>query len=191
MVTLNKIYTRSGDAGETGIGDGSRVSKLHQRIIAGGSIDEVNSCIGVAAAHSSEPLQHELLKRLQQKLFDLGADVSCPWDPDAEQDRCPRIEARHVRWLESEIDGVNAELSPLSSFVLPGGTVLAGFLHMARSVCRRAEIDVLRLQAEVPLNPSIAVFLNRLSDLLFVLARDANEHGQADVLWMPGTDSNG
>lgn len=188
VVTLNKIYTRSGDDGETGIGDGSRVSKLDPRIVAGGSVDELNSFIGVACLQVSDPAVSELLTKLQQRLFDLGADITCPWDANKTDDRCPRMAERHVTWLESEIDRLNANLSALNSFILPGGTALAAALHVSRSVCRRAEVDVLRLQQEQSINPQVAVVLNRLSDLLFVLARAANDGGTADVLWQPDTE---
>lgn len=188
MVTLNKIYTRSGDKGETGIGDGSRVSKLNQRVIAGGTVDELNSFLGVARVHVKEGDNASLLEKLQQRLFDLGADITCPWDPDAVEDHCPRIAEKHVLWLESEIDRVNAGLSALTSFILPGGTALAAAYHVVRSVCRRAELDVLRLQQEASINPQITIFLNRLSDLMFVLARDANNSGKDDVLWQPDSE---
>lgn len=188
MVILNRIYTRTGDDGHTGIGDGTRVSKLDARILAGGSIDETNSSIGLACACDDSAEFKPLLTQLQQWLFDLGADISCPWDPDAAQDRCPRITAQHIERLEAEIDRINDHLSPLSSFVLPGGSFLASSLHVARSVCRRAEVDTLRLQLEQKINPQTVVFLNRLSDLLFVLARNANDQGRADVLWQQGTE---
>ena len=186
MVKLTRIYTRTGDEGQTGIGDGSRVSKLNERIIAGGSVDETNCGLGIAAADCSDRSTVELLHQLQQLLFDLGADISCPWTPDAQDDRCPRLSAAHTQWLEKQIDAATSRLSPLDSFVLPGGTRLAAALHMARSVCRRAEVDVLRLQQTVSLNPHVAIFLNRLSDLLFVMARLANDDGKGDVLWSPG-----
>jgi len=189
MVKLNKIYTKTGDDGSTGIGDGSRVSKLDDRIIAGGSVDELNSHIGVAIVNTDAGNTRDLLTKLQQRLFDLGADITCPWNPEAEEDRCPRIAERHIKWLEAEIDRINAHLSALTSFILPGGTPLAGGLHVARSVCRRAEIDTLRLQTQQAINPNVIVFLNRLSDLLFVMARDANDGGKADVLWQPDTTS--
>lgn len=186
MVSLTKIYTRTGDDGETGIGDGTRISKLHDRIAAGGSVDETNSMLGAAAAHCEDAAVRDLLQRLQQQLFDLGADISCPWDPDAAEDRCPRVTAAHVAWLEQQIDRANADLCPLTSFVLPGGNKLAAFLHVSRSVCRRAEVDTFRLQTSARINPQIVVYLNRLSDLLFVLARVANDGGKDDVLWEPG-----
>ena len=185
MVVLNKIYTRSGDDGETGIGDGSRVSKLDARIIAGGSVDETNSLLGVAAASCSDVAIKELIEAIQQRLFDLGADITVPWIADASEDRCPRIAKRHIDWLEQQIDRINADLSALTSFILPGGTALAAAVHVARSVCRRAEVDVIRLQQELTINPMIAVFMNRLSDLLFVLTRSCNDSGKADVLWQP------
>ena len=187
MVHLNKIYTRTGDHGETGIGDGSRVSKLDPRVIAGGSVDELNSHLGVASAHCPDTAVRQVLQKLQQHLFDFGADITCPWNADATDDRCPRIAARHIQWLENQIDCINENLSPLHSFVLPGGSPLASFLHVARSVCRRAERDVLTLQHQQTINPSLLVFLNRLSDLLFVMARDANASGTSDVLWVPDT----
>lgn len=187
MVTLNKIYTRTGDDGETGIGDGSRVSKLDLRIIAGGSVDETNSLLGLACVHLDSSTR-ELLEKIQQRMFDLGADITCPWDPSVAEDRCPRIVERHVSWLETEIDRVNGQLSALKSFILPGGTPAAAALHVARSVCRRAELDVLRLQQKRSINPQILIFLNRLSDLLFVLARNANDGGTNDVLWQPDSE---
>lgn len=188
MVRLTKIYTRTGDAGDTGIGDGSRVSKLDPRIVAGGSVDETNSWVGLSVTTCQDEDVRLVLTQLQQWLFDLGADVSCPFVPDSENDRCPRITAQHVIWMESEIDRFNERLSPLASFVLPGGSSAATHLHLARSVCRRAELDVLRLQQSATINPQVAVFLNRLSDLLFVLARVANDNGQSDVLWQLGTE---
>ena len=186
MVSLTKIYTRTGDNGETGIGDGSRVSKLHERIIAGGSVDETNSLLGMAAACCPESSELPLLHTLQQLLFDVGADISVPWDPTAKKDHCPRMTVAHVEWIEQQIDACNANLSALKSFVLPGGNRYAASLHVARSVCRRAEVDVLRLLSTTGINPQIPVVLNRLSDLLFVLARTANDNGKSDVLWEPG-----
>ena len=185
MVTLSKIYTRTGDDGQTGIGDGSRVSKLDLRIIAGGSVDETNSHLGLALTWCDAGENQQLLQAVQQRLFDLGADISCPWEPSAKEDHCPRIAQPHIVWLEQHIDRVNAGLSTLKSFILPGGTQLASTLHIARSVCRRAETDVLRLQRETAINPLIVVFMNRLSDLLFVLARASNNGGADDVLWEP------
>lgn len=187
MVILNKIYTRTGDDGKTGIGDGSRVSKLDLRVIAGGSVDETNSQLGMASAWSDHDETRRLVECIQQRLFDLGADITCPWEPGVADDRCPRIAARHVVWLEEQIDSINSGLTALNSFILPGGTRVAACIHVARSVCRRAEIDVLRLQEVSTINPQISVFLNRLSDLLFVLGRSCNNGGRNDVLWKPDT----
>lgn len=187
MVTLSKIYTRTGDQGETGIGDGTRVSKLDARIVAGGSVDEANTQIGLAVAFSDDESLNDVLQIVQQRLFDLGADITCPWDPDAEEDHCPRIAERHTIWLETQIDGWNARLQPLQSFILPGGNHAAAHLHSARSVCRRAELDVLRFQLQTVINPQIAIYLNRLSDFLFVAARCCNSDGADDVLWKPDT----
>ncbi|MCA9049653.1 MAG: cob(I)yrinic acid a,c-diamide adenosyltransferase [Planctomycetaceae bacterium] len=185
MVVLSKIYTRTGDDGRTSIGDGTRVSKLDARIIAGGSIDETNSHIGMALTLMSDASRTEILSTIQQRLFDLGADVCCPRKPESPEESVSRISHPDILWLEKTIDNVNAGLTPLQSFILPGGTPAAAALHVARSVCRRAERDVLTLQAEYSLNPQVPVFLNRLSDLLFVLARDANDSGHNDVLWIP------
>ena len=185
MVSLTKIYTRAGDSGQTTIGDGARVSKLDQRIIAGGTVDELNSLVGVVVAESEDEAIREVLTGLQQRLFDLGADLTCPWVADHEDDRCPRIAAHHVTNIEFLIDKYNADLGDLKSFVLPGGSKASAALHVARSVCRRAELAVLRLRQVENLNPQIAIFLNRLSDLFFVLARYANDRGKTDVLWVP------
>ncbi|MDG1894225.1 MAG: cob(I)yrinic acid a,c-diamide adenosyltransferase [Fuerstiella sp.] len=187
MVTLNKIYTRTGDDGETGIGDGSRVSKLDARIVAGGSVDETNSHVGVAVTLCTASATKTVLLSIQQRLFDLGADISCPWNTEEPQNSSSRIAASDVAELEAELDRVNEPLAPLQSFVLPGGTQLAAVLHVARSVCRRAELDALELQRTTAINPQIAIYLNRLSDLLFVLARAANNDGADDVLWVPKT----
>ncbi|MEZ6058978.1 MAG: cob(I)yrinic acid a,c-diamide adenosyltransferase [Planctomycetaceae bacterium] len=189
MVRLDRISTRSGDAGETSLGDGSRVSKRDPRIAAGGTVDELNSLIGAAMCVTQDDEQRRLLERIQQRLFDLGADLSCPLPTDStREDRVPRIGEHHIAWLDAELDRANDQLSPLTSFVLPGGTPSAAALHVARAVCRRAERDVLQLPSDKTVNPRIAVFLNRLSDVLFVLARIANDCGSLDVLWQPGSD---
>lgn len=185
MVSLTKIYTRTGDSGQTAIGDGTRVSKLDLRIIAGGIVDELNSFVGMSVAESTDPALLKVLSSLQQRLFDLGADLTTPWDPESTNDRCPRIGAHHVTSLEVLIDKFNADLGSLKSFVLPAGTRVAATLHVARCVCRRAELGVLKLRQVENLNPQIAIYLNRLSDLLFVLARKSNDNGKADVLWVP------
>ena len=165
-VRLTKIYTRGGDAGETSLGDGSRVSKLDPRIVALGEVDELNSFVGWCAAG---------LDRIQNELFDLGADLSVPGG-----DRL-RIDQPYIDRLEAEIDDANSRLEPLKSFVLPGGTETAARLYVARAVCRRAERAVLAVDGA---NPLVAIYLNRLSDLLFVLARLAN--GGDEPLWRPG-----
>lgn len=185
MVILNRIYTRTGDGGETGIGDGSRVSKLDARIAAGGSVDETNSHVGVAVTLCTDSARKSALQKIQQRLFDLGADISCPWHAETQDDNCPRIAESDVAELEAHLDQANERLAPLQSFVLPGGTPLAAALHVARSVCRRAERDVLQLQQTTAINPQVVIYLNRLSDLLFVLARAANNDGADDVLWAP------
>lgn len=187
MVHLDRIYTRGGDRGETSLGNGRRVSKLDPRIEAGGSVDELNCCLGVAAAaDGSQPIQN-LLLALQQFLFDLGADLCVPLPDPGEKDLLPgRISDQHVLQLESLIDRFNDKLSPLNSFILPGGNMAAANLHLARAICRRAERDLLRLQLHEQLNPNLLIALNRLSDLLFVLARTANNEGHADILWQGG-----
>lgn len=186
MVHIDRIYTRSGDKGQTGLGDGERVSKNHPRIIAGGSIDETNSAIGLAIAHGPEPEISSVLTALQQFLFDLGADICVPKPAEGPDPLQNRISRDHVEKLERLIDHFSAKVGPLTSFVLPGGNLTASALHLARSVCRRAEIDVLCLHATSPVNPSLLISLNRLSDLLFVLARATNNNGLKDVLWQPG-----
>jgi cob(I)alamin adenosyltransferase len=186
MVHIDRIYTRSGDEGQTGLGSGERVPKVHPRIIAGGAVDETNSAIGLALAHGPGEEISNVLVALQQFLFDLGADLCVP-KPEDEPDPLPnRINQAHVEKLERLIDYFSARVGPLTSFVLPGGNLSAAALHVARSMCRRAEIDVLRLHAVTQVNPSLLISLNRLSDLLFVLARATNNNGLTDVLWRPG-----
>lgn len=192
MVYLNRIYTKTGDDGRTSLGDGSRVPKTDPRIAAYGSVDELNCVLGVALTAVDDPALSRVLQTIQNDLFDVGADLCVPEarteqtgaDPDAAQPL--RVTAEKVTRLEREIDGVNARLEPLSSFVLPGGSRPAAYLHHARAVCRRAEIAVLHLAARDRINPYAAIYLNRLSDLLFVLARAANNDGADDVLWVPG-----
>jgi cob(I)alamin adenosyltransferase len=186
MVYLNRIYTRTGDEGNTSLGDGSRVPKTHPRIIAYGGVDELNSVLGVALA-SGLPGEIGLrLREVQNDLFDLGADLCVP-EHTAPGERPPlRVTPAHIEKLERWIDQANDGLEPLRSFVLPGGTPAAAHLHQARTVCRRVEIGVLALAASEPLNPRVAVYLNRLSDLLFVLARVCNDDGRSDILWEPG-----
>ncbi|HWH55954.1 MAG TPA: cob(I)yrinic acid a,c-diamide adenosyltransferase [Gaiellaceae bacterium] len=178
-VRLTKIYTRGGDAGETSLGDGSRVSKTDPRVEAVGQVDELNSLVGWALAVEGAP---ELLRRIQNELFDVGADLATPSSDGRARTRL-RVSQELVDRLELECDTANAALEPLKSFVLPGGTELAARLYVARAVCRRAERAVLRVETAGPL---VAVYLNRLSDLLFILARAANA-GRDETLWQPGS----
>ena len=194
MVKLNRIYTKTGDDGTTGLGDGSRVAKFDLRVEAYGTVDEANATIGLVRLHLTghDPARHSeldaMLARIQNDLFDLGADLCTPdhgrkleWEP-------LRIVETQVERLEAEIDAMNARLKPLKSFVLPGGSPAAAYLHLARTVTRRAE----RLMAELAAKPGETVgepaqkYINRLSDLLFVLSRIANGNGEKDVLWVPG-----
>jgi cob(I)alamin adenosyltransferase len=183
-VRLTRIYTRGGDAGETSLGDGSRASKLDPRIRAFGAVDEVNSHIGHVLALELPADLRESLERAQNELFDVGADLSVPLGlPDR-----LRVEQRQIDRLEDDCDRHNANLPPLKSFVLPGGSEAAARLHLARAVCRRAERETLASAQEVELNPLVLVYLNRLSDLLFIFARAANAAAQRDEpLWKPGS----
>ena len=177
-VRLTRIYTRGGDRGETSLGDGSRVSKLDPLVEAYGAVDELNSVVGWAAVAAQDPR----LARIQNELFDLGADLSVPY---AAGDGKLRVEQAAIDRLEADCDEANGPLPELKSFVLPGGSEAAARLHVARSVCRRAERQVLAAARERDLNPLAAVYLNRLSDLLFILARAANAGG-GEPLWVPG-----
>jgi cob(I)alamin adenosyltransferase len=190
MVVLNKIYTRTGDAGTTALGTGERVPKNSPRIAAYGAVDEANAQIGVARTLLAEGHQmlDAMLGRIQNDLFDLGADLCMPERSDGSQRERLRVSDAQVKRLEEEIDAMNAELAPLRSFVLPGGSPAAAALHVARTVCRRAE----RAMAELATLPGEHVsapalkYVNRLSDLLFVASRYVNDLGQRDVLWVPG-----
>ena len=186
-VYLDRLYTRGGDGGETGLGDGRRVRKTHPRIVALGAVDELNAAIGVALAGEIPASIGDLLAGVQNDLFDLGADLAVP-PTETTADRL-RIAPDRAAALEVRIDAATARLEPLRSFVLPGGSPAAAALHLARTVCRRAEIDSLRLAEVEPLNPQVPIYLNRLSDLLFAAARLANDEGRADVLWRPGGSS--
>jgi cob(I)alamin adenosyltransferase len=182
-VRLTRIYTRSGDAGETSLGDGSRVDKLDPRIRAFGAVDELNSLIGFALVADADSARRDTLERVQNELFDLGADLSVPLGVEGRL----RVEQRAVDRLENDCDTFNAGLPSLRSFVLPGGTEAAARLHVARAACRRAEREALTAAGQVDVNPLALVYLNRLSDLLFVLARAANaDAGAAEPLWRPG-----
>jgi len=179
-VRLTRIYTRTGDAGETALGDGSRVPKTDARVVAYGAVDELNSLLGVVLAGDVPAEQREPLERIQNELFDLGADLSVPY---AEGDGKLRVEQAQVDELERLCDRFNEPLPPLKSFVLPGGSEAAARLHVARTVCRRAEVESLKVS---PRNPLAVTYLNRLSDLLFILARSANT-GRPEPLWKPGS----
>ena len=186
VVHLDKIYTRSGDQGSTGLGDGTRLPKHHLRIAAYGTVDEASSTLGVALTQELPPSLVPLLRSIQNDLFDVGADLCVP----GEGGERLRIAAAYVERLERCIDEQNARLKPLGSFILPGGKPGAAWLHVARTVCRRAERLVTELAAQPDeterVNPEVVRYLNRLSDLLFVLARVANDDGRLDVLWQPG-----
>ena len=190
MVTLSKIYTKTGDSGQTGLGDGSRISKASLRITAIGAVDETNAAIGIARCHAaasndSADEMDAMLARIQNDLFDLGADLCAPGEGRKAQGRL-RIAESQVERLERQIDAMNAGLSPLTSFVLPGGSALAAHLHMARTIARRAECAMVALAAEEKINEAALHYINRLSDHLFVMARAANNEGMGDVLWIPG-----
>ena len=188
MVTLNRIYTRTGDAGTTRLATGETVSKTDPRVEAYGAVDETNACLGMARLHTSGDAEFDaLLGRIQNELFDLGADLATPPKPDEAEGAALRILESQVTRLEREIDAMNARLPPLKSFILPGGTPAAAALHLARTVCRRAERDAVRLvETGAAVSPPARRYLTRLSDLLFVAARVANDAGAAEVFWQAG-----
>jgi cob(I)alamin adenosyltransferase len=186
MVYLSRIYTRTGDAGQTSLGDGRRVDKDHPRVAAYGSVDEVNSTLGLLLSAAPDQGEADLVRSIQNDLFDVGADLCVPPSPQEQPGSKLRIAAEQSARLEQAIDRLNAGLPPLTSFVLPGGTVAASWCHLARTVCRRAEREVVALAHVEAVNPEVVVYLNRLSDLLFVLARVYNKQGGGDVLWQPG-----
>jgi len=191
MVVLNKIYTRTGDKGDTALGNGARVAKHDARVNAYGTSDELNACIGVARLSSSDDAKMDsALSRIQNDLFDLGADLCRPeMDKDAEAEYPPlRIAQSQVDRLESEIDAMNKDLAALRSFVLPGGSALAAHLHICRTVARRAERLTTELATAEDINPVVVTYLNRLSDWFFVASRHANDNGARDVLWVPGAN---
>lgn len=190
MVKLNKIYTRTGDDGTTGLVDGSRVAKASSRIEAIGKVDEANSAIGLAAASLESGAHADALFRIQNDMFDLGADLATP-APDADfapSEMVLRVTQEQVDWIEQAIDGLNESLEPLSSFVLPGGSEAAARTHVARATVRAGERAVTALAAEEPINPAAVAYINRLSDYLFVLARVLNDNGADDVKWVPGAN---
>jgi cob(I)alamin adenosyltransferase len=184
MVRLTRIYTRGGDKGETSLGDGSRVKKHDPRVAAYGDVDEANSVIGLARLHAKGEAD-AMLARIQNDLFDLGADLCTP---DAPNPKYPplRIAKEQVKRLEREIDAMNVKLKPLDSFILPGGSAASAYLHLARTVTRRAERRMIELAEHEAINPVAVEYINRLSDHLFVLSRHLNDDGAKDVLWVPG-----
>jgi cob(I)alamin adenosyltransferase len=187
MVVLNKIYTRTGDKGETALGNGARVAKDNARVDAYGTVDEVNATVGLARLHADSDMDRALA-RIQNDLFDLGADFCRPdMAKDADAEYTPlRIIPVQVERLEAEIDAMNADIAPLRSFVLPGGSDLAAHLHLCRTVTRRAERLAVTLSGVEDINQTAVKYLNRLSDWFFVASRSANENGKTDVLWVPG-----
>lgn len=193
MVTLNKIYTRTGDDGTTALADGSRRAKYDLRIAAYGAVDEANAAIGMARLHTAGTDMDPLLTRLQNDLFDLGADLATPYVTDSDKEEIPalRIVPAQVSRLEQEIDQLTGKLSPLTSFILPGGSPAAAYLHMARTIIRRAERHLTEFadrHREEVVNETARQYVNRVSDLLFVAARMANNGGADDVLWQPGAN---
>lgn len=186
MVFLNRIYTKSGDAGQTGLGDGTRVPKTHPRIAAYGGVDELNSVIGVALTTELPDDVRRQLTLIQNDLFDLGADLCVPETDQPLGYEPLRVSAQQVETLEHWIDEHNEQLTPLTSFILPGGSPASAHLHHARTVCRRVEIGVLKLSETERINSHTTIYLNRLSDLLFVLAQVCNNNGADNVLWVPG-----
>ena len=186
MVALTRIYTKGGDRGQTSLGDGSRVAKHDRRVAAYGTVDEANAVLGIVRLHTASSPEHDaMLARMQNELFDLGADLCRPGDGAGDEKRL-RVTEGQVERLEREIDAMNADLAPLNSFVLPGGTPASAYLHLARTVVRRAERLVTELAEVEPVNPVAVRYLNRLSDHLFVLSRAMNDNGARDVLWEPG-----
>lgn len=186
MVVLSRIYTKGGDQGKTSLGDGTRVAKHTARVAAYGTVDEANAALGLARLHA-DAAADAMLARIQNDLFDLGADLCRP-GADFDDPQVLRIRESQVERLEREIDAMNESLQPLTSFVLPGGSAAAAFLHLARTVTRRAERLVVELAEAEAVNPAALRYLNRLSDHLFVLSRWLNDKGARDVLWVPGAN---
>jgi cob(I)alamin adenosyltransferase len=186
VVKLNRIYTRTGDAGTTGLVDGSRLPKHAARMEAIGAVDEANSAIGLAVCALGEKAHAAALTRIQNDLFDLGADLATPGEDFTPSEMVLRIVASQVEWLERAIDALNEDLAPLTSFILPGGSEAAARVHVARASTRRAERAMTALAAQAPVNPCALAYINRLSDYLFVLSRAINAADKGDVLWIPG-----
>jgi cob(I)alamin adenosyltransferase len=187
MVLLTRIYTRTGDKGKTSLGQGKRVFKDDLRIEAMGTIDEVNACIGLVRLHT-EGVIDQLLSRIQNDLFDIGADLCMPMEDKTQENPVLRIIEEQVSYLEQSIDEYNEHLSPLKSFVLPGGTASSAYIHLARTVTRRAERLLVGLSQKEDINAVLVRYINRLSDLFFVLGRYLNQKGEGDVLWIPGAN---
>ena len=183
MIKLNKIYTKTGDGGDTALGDGERVLKDSLRVSAYGNVDELNASIGIITLYANTELKRKL-KNIQNDLFDIGADLCVPIS-EKNKDRL-RLSTNQIETLELEIDEMNSNLEPLNSFVLPGGCRSATFLHMARTICRRAERSVVSLRSKEKINDNTLVYLNRLSDWLFVASRVENQENSSEVLWAPG-----
>jgi cob(I)alamin adenosyltransferase len=186
LVRLNKIYTRTGDDGSTGLVDGSRLPKHAARMAAIGAVDEANSAIGLAICAIGEGEHAGALLRIQNDLFDLGADLATPGDDFTPSEMVLRIVPEQANWLETAIDSLNEGLEPLRSFILPGGSEAAARVHIARAAVRRAEREMVALHDAEPVNPAALAYINRLSDYLFVLARTLNSMESGDVLWVPG-----
>ncbi|MEH6756077.1 MAG: cob(I)yrinic acid a,c-diamide adenosyltransferase [Parasphingorhabdus sp.] len=189
MVKLNKIYTKTGDDGTTGLVDGSRIAKNDARMAAIGDVDELNSALGVAICEVADAPLVKSLRVIQNELFDLGADLATPaseGDDFAPSEMVLRVTLSQVERLEGEIDAVNDHLDPLTSFILPGGDKSAAAIHLARAIARRAERTAVAAAQLMAINPQALAYINRLSDYLFVLGRMLNEHGKADILWVPG-----
>jgi cob(I)alamin adenosyltransferase len=187
LVKLNKIYTRTGDQGEMGLADGSRIDKGHPLAQAIGDVDEANSAIGVALLHVDDVQARTMLRAIQNELFDLGADIATPAEDFTPNEMTLRIVQVQIDRLEREIDRMNEKLQPLRSFILPGGGAGAAHLHLARAIVRRAERSTVAASRHVPLNPLARIYLNRLSDHLFVLARLIAAGQGGDILWQPGS----
>ncbi len=187
MVQLTRIYTRGGDKGKTSLGNGKRVAKHDSRVAAYGTVDEANAVLGLARLEAAGQPAEALIALIQNDLFDLGADLCTPEVADPPHPPL-RMTASQVKRLEAEIDRLNADLAPLKTFVLPGGTALSAQLHLARTVSRRAEREITALAEIDAVNPEAVRYINRLSDLLFVMARHCNEQGAGDLLWVPGAN---
>lgn len=186
MVYLSRIYTKSGDSGQTGLGDGDRVAKDHPRVAAYGEVDELNAVLGLLLMHFPTCPEAGMLRTIQNDLFDVGADLCMRMHANEEPGQALRIIPAQYERLEQAIDRLNDQLQPLRSFILPGGSPASAWLHLARTVCRRAERAVVTLTSSEPINEHALIYLNRLSDFLFVLGRIANNNGTEDVLWVPG-----